>query len=108
MNRYAGLNEPQDSLDFHDRGRLDAQGVKRLTEAFVRAAHARGHRLVRIVTGKGIHSGGPPLVGPQVARTLEALRREGIVERFAQAKVFEGDAGAVDVHLAPLRPRGPR
>lgn len=100
MNRYAGCSEPQDSLDFHDRGPLDRPAVKRLTEAFVRTARARGLRRVRIVTGKGIHSAGPPLVGPQVARTLEALRREGVVERFGEAKVFEGGAGAIDVLLA--------
>ena len=100
MNKYSHLQDPDDSFDFHDRGILDGSQVKQLTEEFVADARRRGLRRVRLVTGRGVHSAGDPVVGPQVRRTLEALRKVGIVERFGDAKVFEGGEGAVDVILS--------
>lgn len=98
-NKYAHFGEPEATLDFHDELVFDRATVKRMTESFIRDAVARGLQRVRIVTGKGLHSSGPPLVGPQVRRTLEQLRREGAVARFADAKVRDGGEGAVDVVL---------
>ena len=101
VNKYAHFQQPEAELDFHDRGILDGSTVKRMTEAFVEECRKKGLRRVRIITGKGKGSQGAPLVGPQVRRTLEALRRADIVTTFGDAKVTEGGHGAVDVMLTP-------
>ena len=99
MNKYAHLQRPEATFDFHDRGILRGADVKRMTEDFVQKSRAKGLRRIRIITGKGRGSTGEPLVGPQVRRTLEALRRTGVVESSAEAKVTEGGSGAVDIVL---------
>lgn len=57
-NRYAHLNEPDDTLDFHAHGRVSPGDVNRITIEFVKAARARGCARVRIITGKGLRSDG--------------------------------------------------
>lgn len=101
VNRYRHLGEPQDTLDFHERDRLSGADVKRETLRFVRDARKRGLDRVRIVTGKGLHSAGRPVVRPQVQRTLRDLEREGLVTSFRPEKVGRGDEGAWFVRLAP-------
>ena len=103
MNKYRHLQEPQATLDFHDEGVLDSAAVKRRTEAFIADCRRRGLERVRLITGKGRHSKGRPVVGPQVRRTLKALEAKGVIVSFGDAKVTEGGAGAVDVVLAVRR-----
>ncbi|MDA1193854.1 MAG: Smr/MutS family protein [Planctomycetota bacterium] len=98
-NRYAGANEPDDILDFHTLGPVQSGEVKRCTEAFVRASAKAGHARLRIVTGKGLHSSGDPVVKPQVARTLRALEIEGLVAGFAPERLDRGGDGAFVVTL---------
>jgi DNA-nicking Smr family endonuclease len=99
MNRYAHLNEPEDVLDFHGRGSISAGEVKRETVAFLRGCARDGKRRVRIVTGKGLHSKGKPVVRPQVERTLKALSAEGVVQRWQPETVRGGGDGAFRVDL---------
>lgn len=99
-NRYAHLQEPDDELDFHGFGRIDGQTVKRTTIAFVKDAHKRGHARVRIITGKGRHSTGAPLVRPQVLRTLEELEAQGLVASYATERRDRGGEGAFLVLLS--------
>ena len=101
VNRYSHLGEPQDTLDFHEHERLKGADVKRETLRFVRAACERGLDRVRIVTGKGLHSAGRPVVRPQVERTLRVLEKEGLVESYRSEKVGRGDEGALFVRLVP-------
>ncbi len=100
-NRYAAFGSPDATLDFHGRPGLTAGAVKREVEAFVRAAHRRGDRRLRIVTGKGLHSKAAPIVAPQARRTLEALRREGLVRTFCTESLVGGGDGALRVDLEP-------
>lgn len=99
MNRYAHLNEPEEVLDFHGRGSLTSAEVKRETEAFVRRCAEAGLRRVRIVTGKGLHSKGPPVVRPQVERSLKTLATDGFVERWQEETLRAGGEGAFRVDL---------
>lgn len=101
MNKYSHFQQPEATLDFHDLGVLDGATVKRMTSEFVADAQARGLCRVRLITGKGRHSKGDPLVKPQVQRTLEELRRAGVIESFADARIDQGGAGAVDAVVAP-------
>lgn len=92
--------EPQATLDFHGRPGLTMQAVKKEVEAFVAKALEAGHVRLRIVTGKGLHSGARgPLVRPQVERTLNALQRAGKVRMFHGERLDQGGDGAFRVDL---------
>lgn len=107
-NKYESLRQPQAVLDFHQvegpKGpELDGQTVKRRTEDFVARARKRGLERIRIITGKGLHSRGKTLVGPQVRRTLDGLQRAGSIVSWTEARENEGGAGALDVRLVAAR-----
>jgi DNA-nicking Smr family endonuclease len=99
VNRYSQFGEPQAVLDFHGLGRVSGADVKRETIAFVRDAYEQGLERVRIVTGKGLHSAGRPVVRPQVERTLRSLESEGLVASYRPEKVQRGGDGALFVRL---------
>lgn len=99
MNRYAHLHEPEDELDFHGLGPIRPAEVKRKTLDFVEDARARGCSRVRIVTGKGLHSAGKPVVRPQVERTLRSLATQGRIVGFRIEKVGHGAEGAFFVQI---------
>ena len=99
MNRYAGHNEPEGVLDFHDFGRIDPGTVHKETLAFVKAASKRGLSRLRIVTGKGNRSAGKPVVKPQVERTLRQLEQDGVISSYRPEKVGAGGEGAFFVRL---------
>jgi DNA-nicking Smr family endonuclease len=86
----------QGELDLHGLTREEAR--ERLS-AFLREAHRRGQRCVRVVHGKGNGSPGrQPVLKDKVLRWL-AQRVEVIA--FAQASGAQGGAGALLVLLAP-------
>ena len=99
MNRYAGHNEPEDVLDFHELGRVSNTDVKRETLAFIQDARGRGLARVRIVTGKGNRSAGKPIVRPQVERTLRQLEQDGTITSYRPEKLGAGGDGAFFVKL---------
>ncbi len=100
MNKYEDQTAPEDVLDFHGRGVLRGQDVKRMTTAFIADAAGRHLTRVRIVTGRGIHSRGRAVVRPQVERTLRALEHEGRVASYHPEKVGHGGDGAFFVRIA--------
>ena len=86
----------QGELDLHGLTREEAR--ERLA-AFLREAHRRGQRCVRVVHGKGNGSPGRrPVLNDKVQRWL-AQGGEGLA--FAQASGARGGAGALVVLLAP-------
>ena len=99
MNRYAHLNEPEDVLDFHGRGPITPGDVKRETEAFVRACAQAGMSRIRIITGKGLHSKGKPVVRPQVERVLRRFESDGTVRSFQSETTRGGGDGAFRIDL---------
>lgn len=98
-NRYAGLSEPEDVLDFHELGRVSNSDVKRATLAFIQDARGRGLQRVRIVTGKGRRSAGRPIVKPQVERTLRQLEQDDEITSYRTEKLSAGGDGAFFVLL---------
>lgn len=98
-NRYADLARPQSSLDFHGTGPISSQEVKHRTIAFVEAARKKKQTKIAIITGKGLHSKGRPLVKPQVERTLRELQDQGLIRLYYTEKVTAGGDGAVIVEL---------
>jgi len=86
----------QGELDLHG---LTREAARDALAAFVREAHRRGLRCVRVVHGKGHGSPGrQPVLKQRVQRWL-AQRNEVIA--FAQASAMHGGAGALLVLLAP-------
>ena len=86
----------QGELDLHG---LTREAAREALVAFVREAHRRGQRCVRVVHGKGHGSPGrQPVLKDKVQRWL-AQRIEVIA--FAQASAAHGGAGALLVLLAP-------
>lgn len=86
----------QAELDLHGLTREEAR--ERLA-AFLREAHRRGQRCVRVVHGKGNGSPGrQPVLKDKVQRWLA---QRGEVIAFAQASGAQGGAGALLVLLAP-------
>jgi DNA-nicking Smr family endonuclease len=98
-NRYAAATAAQRELDFHELGVLDGQTVRRLTEDFLADARRCSLRRVRLITGKGLHSRGRPLVKPQVLRVLREMERIGLIDGFEVEKVSAGGDGAFHVRL---------
>lgn len=87
-------------LDFHGRGAgFESKQVRAETLRFLDDARRRGLHQVRIVTGRGLHSRGEPVVRPQVERTLRELEREGRVRGFQTERVDRGGDGAFRVDL---------
>ena len=90
----------QAELDLHGMTR---EAAREKLVAFVREAHRRGHRCLRVVHGKGHGSPGrQPVLKAKVQRWL-AQRSEVIA--FAQASAAQGGAGALLVLLAPRASR---
>jgi DNA-nicking Smr family endonuclease len=86
----------QGELDLHGLTREEAR--ERLA-GFLREAHRRGQRCVRVVHGKGNGSPGrQPVLKDKVQRWLA---QRGEVIAFAQASGAQGGAGALLVLLAP-------
>jgi DNA-nicking Smr family endonuclease len=86
----------QGELDLHG---LTREAARERLVAFLREAHRRGQRCVRVVHGKGHGSPGKqPVLKDKVQRWL-AQRSEVIA--FAQASGAQGGAGALLVLLAP-------
>ena len=86
------------------QGEIDLHGLRReeareALSAFVREAHRRGWRCVRVVHGKGLGSPGktPVLKG----KVQSWLVQKSEVLAFVQARADEGGAGALVVLLKP-------
>jgi DNA-nicking Smr family endonuclease len=89
----------QGELDLHGLRREDAREA---LAAFIRDAHRRGWRCVRVVHGKGLGSPGktPVLKG----KVQGWLIQKNEVLAFVQARGDEGGAGALVVLLKPQGP----
>lgn len=85
-NKYAQIAQAE--LDLHQMTRLEAEGA---VKDFIEESREAGHTLVRIVTGKGLHSKASPVLGDSVRAFLGKQGYE-----YKNAKLNEG---AIDVRL---------
>lgn len=89
------------TLDLHGE---TAESARRRAESWLQEQRGGGERLVRLVTGRGRHSVGPPVLPAEIEDLLRSLRGAA-VERFE----MERGGGAFRVELRrPDRPRRPR
>lgn len=90
----------QHQLDLHG---LRIDEAREALGLFIRQAHKRGLRCVRVVHGKGLGSPGKaPVLKGRVQRWLV---QKSEVLAFVQARPAEGGAGALVVLLQPWNPR---
>ena len=89
-----GQYAAQDELDLHH---ATAAGAEALLRAFLLDARDRGAHCVRVIHGKGLGSGGVPVLKNLVDRVL---RQRGEVLAFHSAPPAQGGTGALLVLLA--------
>ena len=82
----------QAELDLHGLTRREALGR---VENFCRNSRYQGLGLLRIITGKGIHSGTSPVLKDAVESLLVALKKRGIVKAFRWEKRKKAKSGAI-------------
>ena len=87
------------TLDLHG---LFADEACRRAEQWLRAERAAGEPVVRLITGRGRRSAGPPVLRGEIEALLHALTPEP-VERFT----LDTPGGSFLVHLSRRRPVHP-
>ena len=95
--RWPAWDELHPTLDLHGETADDA---RRRAERWLRERQAEGARTVRLITGRGMHSVGPPVLPGEIRELLTGLRG-GVVSRFDA----EPGGGAFRVELTRPRPR---
>jgi hypothetical protein len=92
------------TLDLHGD---TAEEARRRAELWLAEQHSLGVRTVRIITGKGLHSVGPPVLRGEIEALLRSLRPSRVA-RFEP----EPGGGVLRIELrrsaAPHQPAGPR
>lgn len=89
-NKY--LQTAQDEIDLHGLTRAEAHGS---LENFLENARNNKLKMVRIITGKGLHSeNGQSILNGYIKNILE---KENL--KFSDAKLYDGGSGAIDVQL---------
>lgn len=82
------------TLDLHGE---TADSARRVAAAWLRRQRDQGERLVRVITGRGKHSRGPPVLREEISALLEELRGE-LVGRV------EGESGGGALRVELLSP----
>lgn len=96
-NKYDNLSKPQAEFDFHDKGMLRMDEVKKMTDEFLDDCLRRGLTKVLFITGKGLHSQkGMPVVKPFLKKYLSGL---SFVSRVYEGRFDRGGTGTLEVVL---------
>jgi len=92
----AGYPPPEEELNLH--GFTGAEAGQK-TSAFINGAKALRHRTVLIITGKGLHSPGPPVLPLVVEVCLEELKQKDLILHYSWGQKGREHSGAVTVFL---------
>lgn len=96
-NKYAGMTEPQATLDFHGYGVLNAADVKQMLDDFLEESASKGLKRLLVVTGKGLHSAGGEAKVKQWAQAH--LRHHALVKQCRQSRRDRGGSGALELEI---------
>lgn len=87
---------PQENLDLHG---LNSEEAESRVESFLLTARKKGLRTVRIITGKGIHSAGDPVLRNLMDQLSRTLKSRGEIRNFVWEKGQREKSGAVILYL---------
>ncbi|MEW6426601.1 MAG: Smr/MutS family protein [Thermodesulfobacteriota bacterium] len=87
---------PLATLDLHGRTTVD---LAVLVDGFLYTQARLGNEWVRIITGKGLHSAGPPVLRDGVDQLLRAMHFSGKIASFRWEGGSIDNSGAVFVRL---------
>lgn len=94
-NKYDNLSKPQAEFDFHDRGVLTPNDMKKMVDEFIEDCRDRELTKVLIITGKGLHSrNGMPVIKPFVKKYLQT---KSFVVRVYEGRFDRGGSGTLEV-----------
>ena len=95
-----GEIETEGDLDLHG---LDRRNARFALRAALREAHSEGHRCVRVVHGRGLHSELGPVLKESLMEWLAEPPLGALIMAFASAPPEEGGTGATRVLLRRKR-----
>jgi DNA-nicking Smr family endonuclease len=97
VNKYDNLSKPQAEFDFHNRGSLTPNEIKKLADEFLEECRNRRLTKVLFITGKGLHSkNGMPIIKPFLNKYLKSLP---FVFRVYEGRRDRGGEGTLEVIL---------
>jgi DNA-nicking Smr family endonuclease len=92
-----GGSRPEAQLDLHG---TRADEARRLLGQFLARERARGHRVVLVICGRGLHSpGGQGVLRAEIGRWLSSGAASAHVLGFTSARPEDGGDGAIYVLL---------
>ncbi|MFH1534182.1 MAG: Smr/MutS family protein [Nitrospirota bacterium] len=95
VNKYDNLSQPQAEFDFHGRGALTQEMVRKMADEFVEECRDRGLTKVLFITGKGLHSAkGMPVIKPFLKQYFSG---KFFVERVYEGRFDRGGTGTLEV-----------
>jgi DNA-nicking Smr family endonuclease len=96
-NKYDNLTKVEETFDFHDRGYVSKEDVKRMADEFLSDCRRRKLDKVLFITGKGLHSKhGMPVIKPFLKKYLLSLP---FVTRVYEGRYDRGGTGTLEVIL---------
>jgi DNA-nicking Smr family endonuclease len=87
---------PQKELDLHGCNSREAESR---IESFIQACHHERLVMMRIITGKGLHSSGAPVLPDVAEHKLYDLKEKKIIKSFYWEKKYKSTSGAIIVLL---------
>jgi len=93
------MSEPQATLDYHGQGILRKEQILSVCEEFIKNAKKNKYSRILIITGKGLHSGGDPVIKPLVFEFLQEKFELEEIEKFVEARRDRGGSGAFEVWM---------
>jgi DNA-nicking Smr family endonuclease len=97
--RIKSFPPPQAKLDLHG---LTAKEATVAAGDFITGAIERRLNTVRVITGKGLHSQGEPVLREIIEEKLLEWKAEGLVLAFQWERQHKLRSGSVIVYLGPL------
>lgn len=96
-NKFDNLSKPQAEFDFHDRGILTSEDIRKLVDEFLEECQERQLTKILFITGKGLHSRhGMPVIKPLVKKYLQT---KPMVKRVYEGRFDRGGSGTLEVIL---------
>lgn len=90
------ISSPQKELDLHG---CNGREAELRIESFIQACRHERLAMLRIITGKGLHSSGAPVLPDVAEHKLYELKEKKIITSFYWEKKYKSTSGALIVLL---------